>query len=246
VTGIRSWWVAGHIGLILGVLATPVTPRVPPAGAQGQPDCQFLFGFAELRAALGEAVAGGCLENQRTVANGNAEQRTTRGLFVWRKADNWTAFTDGYRTWVGGPYGVRQHRNSELLCRKVGVQRIWQCDIKEYVGAQDTERLMREASPDQIVTWFLHDFASNPSRGSLLMYFTARFRDVINQDDDNLPLRMCLQNATPSFSVGRPVYDAAGTATVSSVLELKTPTARDFTLVNDGSTWLIDDIVCLK
>jgi hypothetical protein len=29
------------------------------------------------------------------------------GLLVWRKADNFTAFSVGYRTWVGGPSGSR-------------------------------------------------------------------------------------------------------------------------------------------
>jgi len=26
-------------------------------------------------------------------------------VLVWRKADNRTAFTDGYRTWINGPRG---------------------------------------------------------------------------------------------------------------------------------------------
>ncbi len=32
---------------------------------------------------------------------------------MWRKADNWTAFTDGYRTWINGPNGLEQRLNSE-------------------------------------------------------------------------------------------------------------------------------------
>jgi len=32
---------------------------------------------------------------------------------VWRKADNWTAFTSGSITWVNGPYGVEERRNEE-------------------------------------------------------------------------------------------------------------------------------------
>jgi hypothetical protein len=32
---------------------------------------------------------------------------------VWRKADNWTAFTDGYRTWVNGPAGLVRRLNTE-------------------------------------------------------------------------------------------------------------------------------------
>jgi len=32
---------------------------------------------------------------------------------VWRRADNWTAFTDGYRTWLNGPRGVQLRLNVE-------------------------------------------------------------------------------------------------------------------------------------
>lgn len=32
---------------------------------------------------------------------------------VWRKADNWTAFTDGHRTWINGPNGLQQRLNIE-------------------------------------------------------------------------------------------------------------------------------------
>jgi hypothetical protein len=45
--------------------------------------------------------------------SGNAAQRTTRGLLVWRKADNWTAFTDGFRTWIGGPAGLETRLNTQ-------------------------------------------------------------------------------------------------------------------------------------
>jgi plastocyanin len=55
---------------------------------------------------------GDCLEDQRFAANGNAEQRTTGGLLVWRKADNWTAFTDGFRTWLNGPAGLQVRLNT--------------------------------------------------------------------------------------------------------------------------------------
>jgi hypothetical protein len=32
---------------------------------------------------------------------------------AWRKADNWTAFTNGSRTWVNGPFGVMERDNEE-------------------------------------------------------------------------------------------------------------------------------------
>ena len=40
-------------------------------------------------------------------------RRPSGGLLVWRKADNLTAFTDGYWTWVNGPRGLQRRLNSE-------------------------------------------------------------------------------------------------------------------------------------
>jgi hypothetical protein len=59
-------------------------------------------------------IVGNCLDNeQHNPTNGDALQYTTGGLLVWRKADNWTAFTDGYRTWVNGPHGLQERLNSQ-------------------------------------------------------------------------------------------------------------------------------------
>ncbi len=52
------------------------------------------------------------MDEQHNPSNGDALQRTTNGLLVWRKADNHTAFTDGYRAWVVGPYGLEYRLNS--------------------------------------------------------------------------------------------------------------------------------------
>lgn len=74
-------------------------------------DCQFVLGFKTLRDLIGHNIVGECLENEHLTPNGDAVQRTTGGLLVWRKADNWTAFTDGARTWINGPYGLQQRLN---------------------------------------------------------------------------------------------------------------------------------------
>ena len=73
---------------------------------------EFKLGFLALSSILGDA-AGQPLEDEHYQANGDSTQRTTTGLMVWRKADNWTAFTDGYRTWVNGPYGLQERLNTE-------------------------------------------------------------------------------------------------------------------------------------
>src|SRR4051812_48674143 len=76
-------------------LAVVILAGAPAAGhAQAGPECTFVLGFATLRNQVGPATVGDCQENQRFVPNGNAEQLTSGGLLVWRKADNWTAFTD--------------------------------------------------------------------------------------------------------------------------------------------------------
>ena len=103
----RWWWVV--LVTVLFVLT--------PASVGATAHCEFILGFAALKAAIDEAEGpekvGACLENQRFAANGNAEQRTTGGLMVWRKQDNFTAFTDGYRTWATGPQGLQVRLNTE-------------------------------------------------------------------------------------------------------------------------------------
>ena len=73
----------------------------------------FRLGFEALAGQI-PAVVGQPLENERhNPENGDGLQQTTTGLMVWRKADNWTAFTDGVRTWVNGPYGVMERSNDQ-------------------------------------------------------------------------------------------------------------------------------------
>ncbi len=62
------------------------------------------------------SVVGDCLENEHhNPENGDALQRTGGGLLVWRKADNWTAFTDGITTWIAGPAGLASRPNGGPL-----------------------------------------------------------------------------------------------------------------------------------
>ena len=80
--------------------------------APSLPGCQFVLGFKAVHDAI-PAIVGECLDNQGFAPNGDSQQHTTNGLLAWRKADNWTAFTDGYRTWLIGPNGLQQRLNSE-------------------------------------------------------------------------------------------------------------------------------------
>lgn len=74
--------------------------------------CSFVLGFATLHDLIPQQV-GSCVDNETAAANGDALQHTTGGLLVWRKADNWTAFTNGYWTWINGPNGLQKRLNSE-------------------------------------------------------------------------------------------------------------------------------------
>jgi hypothetical protein len=70
-------------------------------------ECQFRLGFKTLHDLIPEIV-GECREDERyDPDNGDALQGTTRGLLVWRRADNLMSFTDGITTWVNGPFGLQ-------------------------------------------------------------------------------------------------------------------------------------------
>jgi len=98
------------VGLLMALAA--------PVGATD--DCEFVLGFATLKslidAAEGPDIVGECLEDEGfNPVLGEAQQRTSGGLMVWRKADNWTGFSDGQRTWIHGPEGLQSRHSTELL-----------------------------------------------------------------------------------------------------------------------------------
>ena len=95
--------------LLLGSLAFPTIAgaQTPPAGA-----CQFVLGFKTLHEMAPNDI-GDCQDNQGFAPNGDAQQHTTKGLMAWRKADNWTAFTNGYQTWINGPDGLAIRLNTD-------------------------------------------------------------------------------------------------------------------------------------
>ena len=96
--------------LIIGaLLAVSAGMQAPAAQADG---CQFVLGFQALHDLAPDAV-GDCVDNQASGPNGDAVQHTSKGLMAWRKADNWTAFTDGFRTWLNGPLGLAVRLNTE-------------------------------------------------------------------------------------------------------------------------------------
>ena len=103
----RWWWV-----LLVAVLFV-----LTPASVGATAHCEFILGFATLKLTRrkGRRRLALAWKNQRFAANGNAEQRTAGGLLAWRKQGNFTAFTDGYRTWASGPVGLQVRLNTEAF-----------------------------------------------------------------------------------------------------------------------------------
>jgi mono/diheme cytochrome c family protein len=105
---------AARVALVVGATLSLLSLE-SPRGAIAQPTCVFTLGFKALHDQIPDLV-GDCLENEHfNVQNGNAEQRTKGGLLVWRKADNWTAFTNGATTWINGPDGLASRPNAGPL-----------------------------------------------------------------------------------------------------------------------------------
>lgn len=81
---------------------TVVASPAPVAAASPSPvACDITLGFATMRDLVGEATVGRCLENERQIpSNGNAEQRTSDGLFVYRALDQRVLFVGVTQTWI--------------------------------------------------------------------------------------------------------------------------------------------------
>ena len=99
-------------GLILAILVG-FQPNSAFSQAGIVPACGFSPGFKGLHDMIPDVV-GPCIENERIDPSGaNSSQRTNNGLLVWRKSGNWTAFTNGPRSWVLGPFGLQQRASTE-------------------------------------------------------------------------------------------------------------------------------------
>jgi peptidoglycan/xylan/chitin deacetylase (PgdA/CDA1 family) len=82
--------------------------------------CAFQLGFKALHELIPETVGDCVVDEHHNPENGDALQETAKGLLVWRKADNFTAFTDGSRTWVNGPFGLQARPNAERFDWETG------------------------------------------------------------------------------------------------------------------------------
>ncbi|MCC7105396.1 MAG: GerMN domain-containing protein [Chloroflexi bacterium] len=95
------------------VMASVVVALSVPAGVAALSGCELRLGFRALHDRVPDVI-GECLEDEwHDADNGDALQRTTGGLLLWRKADNRTAFTDGATTWINGPLGLQSRPNDQ-------------------------------------------------------------------------------------------------------------------------------------
>jgi hypothetical protein len=94
------------------LIATLTLVPIQTAAAQTAAGCQpgqaprFIFGFADLKAQVGDAM-GDPLTCEFPDPNGTGDvhQRTTAGLAFWRKSTNTPTFTDGFDHWAQTPDG---------------------------------------------------------------------------------------------------------------------------------------------
>jgi len=138
----------------ISLIALAIGMVLDPSLVLAQPKSEFKLGFAELARQIPDIV-GEPLENEHyNPENEDSIQQTSRGLMVWRKADNWTAFTDGARTWVNGPFGIQERWNGQRFK--------WEVDSSSEVslstgGAARADSLLANSL---IVSWY-----GNPHTG---------------------------------------------------------------------------------
>jgi hypothetical protein len=109
---VQRWLTAALLlGLVFGATLSSATPATQAQATS----CELVLGFRTLHDLI-PSIVGDCIENEwHNAENGDGLQRTTKGLMVWRKIDNWTAFTDGYLTWINGPYGLQSRLNTQIF-----------------------------------------------------------------------------------------------------------------------------------
>jgi len=77
--------------------ATPAAAQAPFCAPGVQPS--FQFGFAALKAQIGDAMGEPTECEHANPENGDTLQATTTGLSFYRKSTNTPTFTDGFRHW---------------------------------------------------------------------------------------------------------------------------------------------------
>lgn len=101
------------LSLLIVILVSLLSPGIWTASRLAAANCDFTLGFKALHDLKPDIIGDRVVDQRYSPENGDGLQETRRGLLVWRKADNFSAFTDGFRTWVNGPFGIEARLNSE-------------------------------------------------------------------------------------------------------------------------------------
>lgn len=116
-------------------------PRVAQAES-----CTFILGFATLHAMIPD-VTGACINNEGHRANGDGSQNTANGLLFWRKADNFTAFSDGSQTWINGLHGLQVRPGNERFAWEVSQAKVASTQAITFVPPKTASRLVAGQCP---------------------------------------------------------------------------------------------------
>jgi len=209
---------AGVPAALVALAMLALAPLVPLAGTAPE----FRLGF-KLLADQVPTLAGEPLEEERhNPANGDALELTTTGFMVWRKADNWTAFTNGWRSWVNGPLGLQERGNDERFP--------WEASLSESIermqgtaGKQGTSLPSPGPNVEPAATF---QIIAAPSRGSeypagVIPSATARIPQA-SPPPTVVPTPTPRQLPSPSSPTAKPSATARPSPTTP-------PTPRSFT-----------------
>ena len=143
-----SFSVFALLALFVGLL---LLYSVTTARAVGH--CQFRGDFAALRDLIGHDIVGECGEEEHYNATGDRVQKTQHGsgsvlgfgLFVWRRADGRTMWTDGGSTWILGPDGLQKRSNQQRFS--------WEPDYTPDIAATPLPVVIRPTSAPSPIPW---------------------------------------------------------------------------------------------
>lgn len=191
-------------GLVASVLLLALLPVTPASAAS----CRFQLGFAALAATL-PAQVGACLDEEtHDAVSGDAVQHTAGGLLAWRKADNWTAFTNGYLTWVNGPRGVVRRLNSQRFPWEANPDNL---SIVQDIGAQST------GEQTVVSTTSTANSQGSPSSASNV----TTYRITASQTSDNGSTTVAMNsggNGSDASSTSGANNDASGAGSVVTTM----------------------------
>ena len=172
-----------RILMLLAIMLTPLS--LMPAEAKAA-NCEFTLGFKALHDMIPDIV-GECKTNEyHNAQNGDGLQETTAwhgkgGLLVWRKADNWTAFTDGENTWVNGPQGLQKRGNCERFAwEKDPVGPPCTGDTRNWAVHNDAEKTFKYPAGWIKASWgkgALNAIIEPKGRAAILYYAPLRLGD---------------------------------------------------------------------